>query len=170
MFTCQAIRSLSFSIFSWASGCSCRYRSVKKAWWGQRESLSPPTCPAHRQFGTSGDPQAQGESRGECRPTALPSLGSHPPRVGPSLPKHSGRSVQQKDSVHSLRRPRPQSPARLLLTPRSLLAQVMGSIPQVRPSAGPALHLGTAGTQHHLSVPSRPTFGQRPSCLSFPFV
>lgn len=37
--TCHAIRSLSFSIFSWASGCSCRYRSVKKAWWRQGEPL-----------------------------------------------------------------------------------------------------------------------------------
>lgn len=38
--TCHAIRSLSFSIFSWASGCSCRYCSVKKAWWRQGEPLS----------------------------------------------------------------------------------------------------------------------------------
>lgn len=82
-FTCQAIRSLSFSIFSWASGCSCRYRSVKKAWWGQREWLSPPTYPGRRQFGTSGVPQARGESRVERRTTALLSPGSRPPRWGP---------------------------------------------------------------------------------------
>lgn len=36
------MRSLSFSIFSWASGCSCRYRSVKKAWWGQEGPLGTP--------------------------------------------------------------------------------------------------------------------------------
>lgn len=38
------------------------------------------------------------------------------PQVGPSPPKHSGRSIQPKDSVHSLWRPCTQSPARLLLT------------------------------------------------------
>lgn len=30
--TCHAIRSLSFSIFSRSSGCSCMYLSLKKAW------------------------------------------------------------------------------------------------------------------------------------------
>lgn len=38
--TCQAIRSLSFSICSWASGCSCRYRSVKKACGKTGKTLS----------------------------------------------------------------------------------------------------------------------------------
>ena len=38
-----------------------------------------------------------------------------PPKVGSSLP---GRSIQPKDSVHSLWRPRPQSLARPLLTPQ----------------------------------------------------
>ena len=94
-----------------------------------RESLSPPTCPTRRQFGTSGVPQAWGESCVERRPTALPSPGSHPPRVGPSLPKHSGRSIQQKDSVHSLRRPRPQSPGRLLLTPAPPLLRSWAALP-----------------------------------------
>lgn len=46
-FTCHAIRSLSFSIFSWASGCSCRYRSVKKA-CGDRESHSARCSPDPR--------------------------------------------------------------------------------------------------------------------------
>lgn len=166
-FTCQAIRSLSFSIFSWASGCSCRYRSVKKAWWGQRELLSPPTCPAHRQFGTSGDPQAQGESRGERRPTALPSPGSHPPRVGPSLPKHSGRSVQQKDSVHSLRRPRPQSPARLLLTPAASLLRSWAAFPRCDHQPGLLCTWGRLGrSTTSLSLHGPPSGSALPASVS----
>lgn len=81
VFTCHAMRSLSFSIFSWASGCSCRYRSVKKAWRRQGEPLR---TPGHStRFCSPAGCQAPGTGPGG-KPAHSPAATALPlPRVGP---------------------------------------------------------------------------------------
>lgn len=121
VFTCHAMRSLSFSIFSWASGCSCRYRSVKKAWRRQGEPLR---TPGHStRFCSPAGARPRGPGRVESQRTALRpqrSLcrGWVLPASGVQCPARSHHPTARRGSRegHSGWRPRPGRPAEPPLT------------------------------------------------------
>lgn len=121
VFTCHAMRSLSFSIFSWASGCSCRYRSVKKAWRRQGEPLRTPG--QSTRFCSPAGARPRGPRRVESQRTALRpqrSLcrGWVLPASGVQCPARSHHLTARRGSRegHSGWRPRPGRPAEPPLT------------------------------------------------------